>query len=129
MDIQNVSPQPHSLFSLPVIIGSIVVLFVGLVGGFYLAKRQTTLQPVTILNPTAIPSLTPTPPSINQEKITTYVACGCGCCGGTTPNKKCLYHSKGDILDKIIQEDKKIKENPQCSTAGCSIGTEYSYCD
>ncbi len=68
-------------------------------------------------------------PPINQEKLTTYITCGCGCCGGSTPNKKCLYHSKGDDLDKIIQEDTKTKQSPQCSTMGCSIGIEYSYCD
>lgn len=70
---------------------------------------------------------------INTQKgckpYQTYTVCGCGCCGGTTPNKKCLYHSKGDVLDTIIQEDEKTQQNPQCSTMGCSIGIEYYYCD
>ena len=56
-----------------------------------------------------------------------YVSCGyCGCCGQSTPIKRCLYRSKGDDLQKIIDEDKKPRD---CSKVGCAGGIEYRYCD
>ena len=65
---------------------------------------------------------TPTPPA-------TYTACGCGCCGGTTPKEQCLYKLRGDDLNKIIEGDQKAKNSPQCATVGCSRGITYKYCD
>ncbi len=58
-----------------------------------------------------------------------YIACGCGCCGGVEPVVKCLYHSKGDDIQKIIEEDKKQAQDPICPTAGCSQPIKYIYCD
>lgn len=58
-----------------------------------------------------------------------YLACGCGCCGEETAQKQCLYHAKGDDLEKIKASDKAARKSPRCATMGCSFGTEYSYCD
>ncbi|MFH1367278.1 MAG: hypothetical protein ABIH38_04840 [Patescibacteria group bacterium] len=69
--------------------------------------------------------------NINNQKRTpeTYTACGCGCCGGETAKKKCLWHFLGNDLKKIIEEDKKAELNPNCASMGCSLGYEYKYCD
>jgi hypothetical protein len=63
------------------------------------------------------------------QKGVAYFACGCGCCGGVQPKRQCLYRSKGDNLEAIIQNDKESKKNPGCALAGCSLGTKYVYCD
>ena len=72
-----------------------------------------------------------TPDRENPYVVSTagYLACGCGCCGGTDPDKQSLYHSKGDDLNKIIQEDKKLQQREECKYAGCSKGVLYEYCD
>jgi hypothetical protein len=57
-----------------------------------------------------------------------YIACGCGCCGGE-PKLKCLYRSKEDSMQKIIAADKEVRKTSDCSLAECSIGTKYIYCD
>lgn len=74
--------------------------------------------------------------SINLEMLSTfkfieniYTACGCGCCIGVEPTTSCLYHSKGDDIQKIIEQDKKTAQSPNCSTAGCSKPVQYYYCD
>jgi hypothetical protein len=56
-----------------------------------------------------------------------YVACGCGCCGGVEPVKKCLYRK--DDLGKIIEEDRKSGQRKECDRVGCAAGIEYRYCD
>jgi len=61
--------------------------------------------------------------------IESYTACGCGCCGGVEPTLKCLYHSKGDDIQKIIEEDKQAAQNPLCPQMGCSHPIKYIYCD
>lgn len=58
-----------------------------------------------------------------------YLACGCGCCGAEDAEKRCLYHSKGDDLDKIIAADKAARKKASCKNKGCSMGVQYSYCD
>lgn len=58
-----------------------------------------------------------------------YIACGCGCCGGVEPQVKCLYYAKGDNLQKIINDDKKIKQSSNCKVMGCSPPIKYKYCD
>ena len=68
-------------------------------------------------------------PVDNGLNLQQYVACGCGCCGGIEPIEQCLYHANNDDMNKIIDEDKKLKDNPQCATMGCSSGIKYSYCD
>jgi len=58
-----------------------------------------------------------------------FIACGCGCCSGVDPNIVCLYHSKGDDIQKLINEDQNLSQNPDCALAGCSLGIKYIYCD
>ncbi|RKI14835.1 hypothetical protein D7Y15_14450 [Corallococcus sp. AB030] len=59
----------------------------------------------------------------------TYVACGCGCCGGVEPEVKCLSCANKDDLQALIQKDQAAQKDPQCSVMGCSTGTKYVYCD
>jgi hypothetical protein len=61
----------------------------------------------------------------NTQTPKSYIACGCGCCGGVKPIKRCLYRSNGDDLQKIIDEDREQGRNPQCDRIGCAIGIEY----
>lgn len=90
--------------------------------------------------PSATPSAAPVPSSTSSAapsgsaasasaKQSSYIACGCGCCGGVTPSKQCLYHEKGDDLAKIIAADRAASKRPSCANVGCSRGTEYVYCD
>ncbi len=58
-----------------------------------------------------------------------YIACGCGCCTGVEPTVECLYHSEGDDIQKIIEEDKAQAQSPICPTVGCSQPIKYIYCD
>lgn len=63
------------------------------------------------------------------RKGLSFIACGCGCCGGmTTHIKKCIYSSKGDDIKKWVEEDKKWTGSV-CATVGCSPGIKYIYCD
>ena len=68
--------------------------------------------------------------SCNQpKKRLAYIACDCGCCGGVQPKRQCIYQSRGDDLQQIVQRDKDAAKNPDCARAGCSIGNKYVYCD
>lgn len=58
-----------------------------------------------------------------------YVACGCGCCANVQPVAQCLYNAKGELLEDIIRNDKKLFGSLKCSSAKCITGTEYRYCD
>ena len=57
-----------------------------------------------------------------------YDACGCGCCGGTTPNTVCYYPDRGDSLDTIKRDDQSVGTSPTCAAAGCAIGMHYVCC-
>ncbi|MBN8233112.1 hypothetical protein JYK02_36920 [Corallococcus macrosporus] len=59
----------------------------------------------------------------------TYVACGCGCCGGVEPQVQCLSCANGDDLHALIEKDQAAQKDPQCAVEGCSVGTKYVYCD
>ena len=63
------------------------------------------------------------------QKSQSYIACGCGCCGGVEPEARCLFHAKGDNLRWIMENEKKSSKNPGCAQAGCSFGVKYTYCD
>ena len=63
------------------------------------------------------------------QKGLAYIACGCGCCGGVEPRRQCLYRSKGDNLEAIIQKDKEQQKSAICANVGCALGTKYVYCD
>jgi len=58
----------------------------------------------------------------------TYTACGCGCCGGVTPTKRCFYPEIPGHLASIIEEDESIRGRPDCANAGCSAPQEYVCC-
>jgi len=58
----------------------------------------------------------------------TYTACGCGCCGGVTPTKRCFYPELPGHLASIIEEDESIRSSPDCANAGCSAPQEYVCC-
>ncbi|HEY3494492.1 MAG TPA: hypothetical protein VGK73_07395 [Polyangiaceae bacterium] len=58
----------------------------------------------------------------------TYTACGCGCCGGTTPNAACIYPERGDSLTSIRDQDRIDAADPACANAGCGIGNRYVCC-
>jgi|GEM_PF-2669061 len=70
------------------------------------------------------------PPTVDKEnkEADSYLACGCGCCGNT-PIDQCLYHSKGDDLEKIKTDDEISRKKADCAVAGCSAGVRYHYCD
>lgn len=59
-----------------------------------------------------------------------YLACGCGCCGGeNAPEPVCLYRSKGDDMQTVVETDTQEKNSEDCAVKGCSRGKLYSYCD
>jgi len=61
-----------------------------------------------------------------------YTACGCGCCKGgiNELTVTCLYHSKGDDIQKIIDDDKKTAQNSLCPQKKiCNHPIKYIYCD
>ncbi len=79
MDPLNIPPQqptepivskPHRLFVLSLVIGGAVILLAGLIGGFYLAKKQSTLPLVVKTIPTVTPSLSPTP--VTQDETANW---------------------------------------------------------
>lgn len=96
----------------------VVIVLLIVAGGGILAWKQGWIPKV--LESKATP--TPTP-------ILSYIACGCGCCGGVEPTTTCLYHLKGEDMQKLIAADKTQKESPTCPTVGCSQPIKYIYCD
>lgn len=132
------SPKNTPFILLWISIG-LTFLLLAAIGGFYLGrmtiKQEVSLEktiPTSMPTNTSIPTNIPVPTRTNTPTPTQtnmYTACGCGCCEGVDPIKKCIYQSKGESMNKIIQEDKKTGQSSQCSTMGCSIGTEYSYCN
>jgi hypothetical protein len=57
-----------------------------------------------------------------------YDACGCGCCGGTTPTSACYYPERGDLLSSIIAADQAAGADPECESAGCALGIRHLCC-
>jgi hypothetical protein len=57
-----------------------------------------------------------------------YLACGCGCCGGTSPALACYYPSAGDTLDAIIATDRAAASSSNCAFVGCTQGQSYLCC-
>lgn len=57
-----------------------------------------------------------------------YVACGCGCCGGTTPDTACYYPDRGDSRASIERDDQTVAASPNCDGAGCALGRRYVCC-
>lgn len=57
-----------------------------------------------------------------------YLACGCGCCGGTAPDHACYYPDRGDTLERIVADDQALAADAACAGAGCAKGTLYWCC-
>ena len=57
-----------------------------------------------------------------------YTACGCGCCGGVTPQQRCYYPALGETRDSIVAADLAAKAATNCALVGCSLGTQYICC-
>jgi hypothetical protein len=83
--------------------------------------------------PAALPAnATPTATPKAKTAKESFVACGCGCCGGLDDVKRetsCLYHAKGDSMEAIKKADADAAKAEQCKFAGCSLGTKYEFCD
>jgi hypothetical protein len=92
------------------------------------APPAASATPSATAAPTGSASAPKASPAPAAKAPTSYVVCHC-CCGGDGPKKKqCLYRSKGDSIEKLIEEDKKPK--PACPpNAGCTMPIEYAYCD
>jgi hypothetical protein len=117
-------------FATPLVIIGIFILLI-IVGSTYYLGKSSLPAPIPLPSATLVPAPSAsghsTPTILNSQE--TYVACGCGCCGGTEPKEQCLYHSKGDNVEKIKQEDKVVAASDVCKVAGCSHGIKYKYCD
>jgi hypothetical protein len=101
-----------------VFFATVILIFAVAVGvSLYLFNKQINSQFSQISN---------YPANMSSEQ---YTACGCGCCAGAEPKEKCLYRSKGDNLQKIIDEDQKASQSPDCPVTGCSLPVKYAYCD
>jgi hypothetical protein len=58
-----------------------------------------------------------------------YVACGCGCCGSTTPEStQCFYTELGEDLASIVAADEAARSDPACPAAECSLGVRRVCC-
>lgn len=70
----------------------------------------------------------PVPPfSLSTSPAGGYLACGCGCCGGIEPVKRCLP----DIgsLEAAKEKDRELAYSKDCMMIGCSRGVIYRICD
>lgn len=68
-----------------------------------------------------------------NQNVTSYISCGCGCCGFDKPLEEvakveCLYKSKGESIQDKINQDKQLSPY-LCATVGCSFPIKYVYCD
>ncbi len=62
-----------------------------------------------------------------SQIVETYIACGCGGCGGDKNTIEYLYESDDgkETIDSIRLQDKKAASSPDCVLMGCSRCTEY----
>lgn len=62
----------------------------------------------------------------STREVETYMACGCGGCGGTEPQIK--QYSKARSEEKQYREaivaDEQIKKSSMCTMAGCGTCTK-----
>jgi len=56
------------------------------------------------------------------------VACGCGCCGGSTPTAVCYYPTLGETTEALRAADEEVRGSTNCALAGCSRGDRYVCC-
>ena len=99
-------------------------------------RRALLIALVLVIGCTLPPDSRPAPQSKQPPEASTstadpisYVACGCGCCGGMEPTTKCLYRAKGDSIQAIIEADRKVTRTTDCTKAGCTPPIRYVYCD
>jgi Co/Zn/Cd efflux system component len=63
----------------------------------------------------------------NREIISSYMACGCGGCGGE-PEKEIKYYSKSKgeetAYTQAVQDDKETAKKDYCKLVGCSLCTK-----
>jgi hypothetical protein len=59
----------------------------------------------------------------------TYLDCFCGCCGGSTPARRCVSPSRGEDFDALVRQAQEARAAADCSVVGCSLGTELVCCD
>lgn len=63
----------------------------------------------------------------NGKVLDTYMACGCGGCGGE-PEHATKYYSKSkgeeDAFNKDVQKDRETPKRINCTVAGCSLCTK-----
>lgn len=57
-----------------------------------------------------------------------FLACGCGCCGGTTPTMVCYYPALGETTASLRAADEQVRQSTNCELAGCSFGRRYVCC-
>jgi len=57
-----------------------------------------------------------------------YIACGCGCCGGTAPVGADSCVTPEELL-RIKEADAEAAKSPSCAMAGCSMGKRYQTCE
>lgn len=93
------------------------------------AKNPKTLECIEFPTPCDVPEGWEKVESCLGVTEESYTACGCGCCGGSTPKEVCLDRSKGESLEKVKAEDKMVANPKNCMVVGCSNGTKYKYCN
>ncbi|MBU4245849.1 MAG: hypothetical protein ABIF85_00465 [Nanoarchaeota archaeon] len=104
-----------------IIYGTMILIFVVVAGvGLYLFSKQLNNQ---------FDQISVSASSSSSLVNGTFIACGCGCCIGVEPEEKCLYHSKKDSLQKIIEKDKQEAKTMECPMLGCNYPIKYTYCD
>ena len=59
----------------------------------------------------------------NNRVTASYMACGCGGCGGVEPTIK--YVDSTAEYDRLVARDQALKDSKDCITSGCSLCTEY----
>ena len=57
-----------------------------------------------------------------------FLACGCGCCAGSTPQVRCSYADVPSDYEGLVAADEAARQSPSCSSAGCSTGARYLCC-
>lgn len=95
------------------------------------AKNPKTLECMEFPTPCDVPESWEKVESCSdfESEKETYTACGCGCCGGSTPKEQCLDKSRGESIEKVKMEDQEAAKSQNCMVAGCSPGTKYKYCN
>ena len=57
-----------------------------------------------------------------------FLACGCGCCAGSTTQVRCSYVDVPLDRDGLVAADQAASQSPSCPSTGCSTGSRYLCC-